>query len=303
MSFAHGKVILLGEHAVVYGHPAIAGSIERGVSATAQPAERASLSISPWNKEIFADESAAAEPLARAFARLLQTYDTTPLFRVSAEVGIPAGGGLGCSAALGVAVVRALDEARKQTRSTEDVIAASLEWEKVFHGNPSGIDSALAATRGLCLFRRGAPLENVRARKPLYLVIGNSGEPSSTAAMVSEVARQLARDKSRVEKIFDAISALVTNGRMSIEHGDHKDLGKLMDLNHALLNALMLSTSRLEEMCAAARHAGALGAKLTGAGGGGCMIALVEDSEIAVRVEGELRALSCEAFSVQTYAP
>lgn len=302
MSYAGGKAILLGEHSVVYGHPALAMSLDRGVHAAAKSAPTSLLSVAPWNAEIVPDDRDTALPLQRAFAKVLATYAEVPRVHVEAQVQIPAGSGLGCSAALGVAVLKAIDEfVGLNAASTATVIERSLVWERVFHGNPSGIDSTLAVSPGLCMFRRGEALTPVRARKPLRLVVGDSGEPSATRGMVEEVARQHARNPARIEKLFEGIAALVTNAKMSIEQGDLKDLGKLMDLNHALLNALMLSTARLEEMCAAARHAGALGAKLTGAGGGGCMIALVEDDEIASRVESELRALSCTSFRVQSH--
>jgi mevalonate kinase len=130
----------------------------------------------------------------------------------------------------------------------------------------------------------------------LHIVVGDSGEPSSTKRMVEEVARQHARAPERIDKSFDGMAALVHNGRIAIEAGDHAALGKLMDLNQALLSSLMVSTTALEEMCAAARHAGALGAKLTGGGGGGCMIALAEDDEGAGRIVEALRGLGKNAF-------
>src|SRR6185295_19119104 len=105
---------------------------------------------------------------------------------------------------------------------------------------------------------RGKPLVPVVARRPLTLVVGDSGEPSSTRAMVEAVARQHAKAPARLDRTFAGVAALVSNGKLAIEQGDHVELGKLMDLNQALLNTLMVSTSRLEEMCVAARDRGAL---------------------------------------------
>jgi mevalonate kinase len=196
-------------------------------------------------------------------------------------------------------VVRALDELRGSQRPPEAVAAAALAAEYVFHGTPSGIDTAMAAGSGVALFRKGQPLEPVALERPLTLVIGHSGESGQTKITVASVRQQYQRDPKRLDGTFDAIEALVMNARSALQLGDVADLGKLMNENQKLLNSLMLSTSRLEEMCKAAEHAGALGAKLTGGGGGGCMIALCAGPELATPVLDALRALGREAFLVQ----
>ncbi len=305
MASACGKIILLGEHGVVYGRPALAAAIERGVHATATLADATRLDIAPWGVTIDLAEAPRPEheSLARAFAALLDTFGAArPHVHVRAEVALPAGAGLGCSAALGVAVLRAIDDALGKPRGDQAAADASLAWERVFHGNPSGVDNTMAACGGIAVFRKGAPLERVRARRPLVIVVGNSNEPSATKPMVESVARQRERAPARVDKTFDAMASLVGNGRLAIEAGDVVELGKLMDLDQALLNSLMLSTARLEEMCGAARAAGARGAKLTGGGGGGCMIALVDDAEIGERVLRELVALGRDAFVTEVGA-
>jgi mevalonate kinase len=301
MGFGRGKVILLGEHGVVYGRPALAASIAQGVTAQAEVAEMDRLTIDPWGARVI-PSAEAEDPLARAFDAVLALYDAArPALAVHAEVGLPGGAGLGCSAALGVAVIAAIDEQLGVARSPEELAQASMSWERVFHGNPSGIDSAMAAgAAGIAVYRKGEPLEPVHPRRPLCLVVGHSGEPGSTALTVREVARQHARHPERVEQTFDAIASLVRNGRLAIEAGDLRALGQLMDLNQGLLSGLMISTARLEELCAAARDAGALGAKLTGGGGGGCMIALVSGSAAAEPVVAALRKLDAECFVAET---
>lgn len=292
--FGRGKVILLGEHAVVYGRPALAAGIERGVRAEVRPAERTVLAIRPWGCEVTPDQD---DELGRALAAVIaEQPGAVPPVRIEADVDLPAGAGLGCSAALGVAVVRALASAAGET-PTDDVVAGrALAWERVFHGNPSGIDNTMAAHGGIACYRKGAPLEPVRPRRPLLLVVGDSGQPSSTRAMVEGVARQHKRDPERTEKTLDAITALVNNAKLAIEEGDVRALGQLMDMNQALLSSLMLSTAPLEEMCAAARAAGAAGAKLTGAGGGGCMIALADGEAACERVRAAIEATGHRAF-------
>ncbi|HEY2735511.1 MAG TPA: mevalonate kinase, partial [Polyangiales bacterium] len=142
-------------------------------------------------------------------------------------------------------------------------------------------------------------LAAIRARRALTLVVAHSGEHGSTKAMVASVARQHARDRDKAEQIFDAIAALVQNAKSALEDGDYARLGQLMDLNQTLLNTLMLSTSKLEAMCATARGAGALGAKLTGGGGGGCMIALAADRAAASSIASALSGDGSESFIVE----
>ncbi|MEM9728024.1 MAG: hypothetical protein AAF997_05520, partial [Myxococcota bacterium] len=190
MGFGRGKVILFGEHAVVHGYPAIAVGIERGVTASAEPASEDRLSIAPWNLALAPDPH--GEPLERAFAVALEGYRERPALSIRADVELPAGAGLGCSAAIGVAVLDAIDEALGNMRDREALAEAALAWEAVFHGNPSGVDNTMSAVGGVALFRKGSPLESLHSNKPLYLVIGNSGESLSTKAMVDLVARQFA---------------------------------------------------------------------------------------------------------------
>ncbi|MET0388716.1 MAG: mevalonate kinase [Polyangiales bacterium] len=304
-----GKVILLGEHSVVYGRPALAAGLARGCTARAAVAESDSLSVEPWGVTVHAareESDADRELLRRGFLALCERCrPERPGLAVSANMEIPGGAGLGGSAALSVAVIRAMDDALGTPRSDEDALAASLAWERVFHGNPSGIDSAMALGGGLQLYSRGQTgpsLQPVRASRGLHLVIGNSAEHGSTKAMVASVAWQHAQDSAKAEQIFDAIAALVLDAKSALEAGDHVRLGELMNANQTWLDALRLSTERLDRMCGLAREAGALGAKLTGGGGGGCMIALARD---AAATESIVRALSdagYQAFGVEVRA-
>jgi mevalonate kinase len=294
---ACGKVILLGEHAVVYGVPALAVGIDRGARAVAAPLERgpSRLLVRGWNITVREDQ--LDHDLARAYRALLEAarIHAPSLEPQSVEVdaSLPPGGGLGCSAAIGVAIARAV----APQASSDSIQAQAMAWEQVFHGNPSGIDAAVAARGGCLLFRRGDPLEPVRIRGPLQLCIGNTGVASSTKSMVEGLARLRARKTEMVDKSFEAIRTLVSNARLAIEAGDRMALGKLMDLNQMLLGGLFLSTPEIEAMCGLARAAGALGAKLTGAGGGGCVVALVASPSVADAVLQAWKAEGLEGFA------
>jgi mevalonate kinase len=290
MARASGKVILLGEHAVVYGAPALAAGLDRGVTAFAEPAAIASLRIGERRAT-----TGDASDLGRALAALLASLGTPPL-AVTAELEIPAGSGLGASAALGVGIARAALEAVEPALSLAApdararVLRAADAWERVFHGNPSGIDAAAAESSGCIRYTRAEGPSAVAVARVLPLVVAVAGPPASTREMVDQVARQFERRPELREKSVGGIAALVENARLCIEAGDLPGLGKLMDLNQMLLAGLMLSTEGIERACDAARRAGALGAKLTGAGGGGAVVALADlDPEpvlAAFRAEG-----------------
>jgi mevalonate kinase len=291
-----GKVILLGEHAVVYGVPALAAALGTGASATARTASETRLRVSPWGVDLGLGDDL---PLARAFAALIEARGGTKPVAVDSEITLPGSAGLGSSAALGVAVLRAIDALEGTTRDDDDAQRIALAWERVFHGNPSGVDTAMAISGGLALYRRNPSegqksLERVVARSPFVLVVGHSGEGASTKAMVEEVRRQHDRDPARFQKSLAGIEALVSNAKLAVESGDLRALGQLFDMNQLLLASWMVSTEALEEMCAVAREAGALGAKLTGGGGGGCMIALAPNEAGAESIADALKALGKE---------
>jgi mevalonate kinase len=270
MARANGKVILLGEHAVVYGVPAIAAGIERGVEAEAERAEAASL--------VIGDRRAAVgdgSDLGGAFEALLRALGAKPV-TVRAKLEIPPGSGLGASAALGVAIARAVLLALSEAPDLARVLAAAAAWEGVYHGNPSGVDAAAAANDGCILFQKGEGSEPIALGCDLVLAVGIAGPPSSTKLMVEGVARLRERRPGVVDKALEGVRALVNNAKLCLEAGDVPGLGSLMNYNQMLLSGLFVSTEGIESCCALAREAGALGAKLTGAGGGGAVIALCD---------------------------
>jgi mevalonate kinase len=292
---AWGKVILLGEHAVVYGVPALAVGIDRGAVASAVKIDDGPCRLRVVGMEVDIVENDPDHDLARAFHGLLEAERAHPSndqprgLLVTARADLPPGGGLGCSAALGVAIARAV----AGEASEERIRDLAMAWERIFHGSPSGVDAAVAARGGCMLFERGRGVESVRLKGALTLCVGSTGHASSTKTMVEAVARLRQRRPEVVAKAFEGIGSLVQNARLAVEAGDRVGLGRLMDLNQMILSGLFVSTEEIERLCALARGAGALGAKLTGAGGGGSVVALVTGSGAAERV---LDAWKTEGF-------
>ncbi len=305
MGHGFGKIILLGEHAVVYGHPSIAAALDNyGAEATARSAKQSVLTIMPWAKSVTTGTPSAPSDaeLRHAFESLLSSYAMGALsVRVDVHVNVPAGSGLGCSAAIGVAIVRAIDDLLNIKRSSSEVAALSLNWEKVFHGNPSGVDSAVASHGGFVRFAKGQPLALLHIPRPIHVVVALSNVVARTKDMVAFVSQQLSRNNRRVVSVFEGIESLVNRAQRSVEQGDLDVLGQCLDLNHALLSSLLLSTPELEQLCAEARSAGALGAKLTGSGGGGAIVALASSASSAQSIQERLARLSRQCFTVAVH--
>jgi mevalonate kinase len=290
----NGKIVLLGEHAVVYGMPAIAAGISLGAVARATPDAAGSIRI--------AERTAHAADGSELSAALQATCQAlgAGTRRVEVDVTVPLGSGLGGSAAIGVAVSRALLQSLGEAETPARVLEGASAWERVFHGNPSGVDAAAAYAGGCIWFTKAGGPEPLFVAVPLKLVVCLAGPPASTKQMVEDVKRLGERRPDLLGKSLAGIESLVKNARLCVEAGDVTGLGQLMNYNQMLLSGLFLSTPEIERACGIAREAGALGAKLTGAGGGGAVIALCQDSTDAV--EAALRAADFTVFATEVAA-
>lgn len=281
---AAGKIILLGEHAVVYGRPAVAVPIQGAVRAfvfDGGPGLR--LSIPAWNvnRTPVADTriSEGAVTLLRFIVDRLGIDEQDLLVEIDAR--IPAAAGLGASAALAVAMIRAFNVAFDLKLDDKGVNALAFECEKLAHGTPSGIDNTLAVYGKPMFFKKGDGKETreLQLTDSLPLVVAFSGMAGSTQEQVSGVRQLWKNNRAMIERFFDEIGRASQAGYDALMKADYMQLGTQMNLVHGLLNALQVSTPILEEMVHLARMNGALGAKLTGAGGGGCVVALCPGRE------------------------
>ncbi len=294
-SSAPGKVILFGEHAVVYGKPAIAVPVtEVQVIVTAEPAPLGSgltLVASNLEKSIRLSKAPRDEPLAAAarltLARLAVSEPDATLIISST---IPIASGLGSGTAVSTALIRALASFLGHTLETWAVSALAFEIEKIHHGTPSGIDNTVVAYEQPVYFVREQPIQRLNVDTPFTLLVGDTGVRSSTKKTVGRVRRGWKRDPARYDVLFDQIGDIVDQARQAIETGDVNALGPMMDDNHERLIKLGVSSPELDTLVEAARFAGAMGAKLSGAGRGGNMIALVEDDVAEEVTEALLEA-------------
>lgn len=286
---ATAKAILFGEHAVVHGVAAVAVPIEARRTEVA-------LELRP-NGAIEVEDAREVDPaLARDMARLALDFEPSLAgrgARVAIRSSVPLGSGLGSSAALAVALVRATDP----TLPAAEVARRALELEKLAHGTPSGIDSTTIAWERPLLFRRGEPAEALAIGAPLRLAVGVLPREGTTASLVAGVARLAKTDPERFRGAIEAVRSAASLGRTYLERGDRPMVGMAMSANHGALRALGVSTPALDEACEMACQAGAFGAKMSGAGGGGAAIALLDERADPAPVLAALRRSGAlEAF-------
>jgi hydroxymethylglutaryl-CoA reductase len=298
----NGKVILLGEHAVVYGSHAIAAPIPLAIQAKVEKSEDGVQILIPrWGVEEKLQKGAEHKysiykSLDMILGKLkLDNHD----MRITVLPHVPKGMGMGASAALAVAIIRALSDFFKLEMNDEQVNNLAYESEKIVHGTPSGIDNNMATYGKFILYRRGDPplIKNIQVPKPIPIVIGFSGIEGITLQMVRNVRTSWEKNKPLYNQIFNQINDITKQALDAIKIYDLDKLGYLMNINQGLLNALQVSCWEIEELAEIARKNGALGAKLTGGGGGGALIALCpENSE---QVVDEMKKCGYKAIVTQ----
>lgn len=291
-SVGWGKIILLGEHAVVYGYPALAAALDRGVTIDAVPTTKGGmrLNIPAWNVSVRADDDTQ---IARCMCAIADALGLgKPELSLVGDAQIPHGAGLGSSAALAVAISRALLVAAKRPPDPATVANAATASETIVHGKPSGVDVALAITGGIGVFRRTSGLATLKS-PPLRVLVGPSGQPRSTGTMVQKVAD--ATGERPADKRLAELGGLTDTGTTALLGADLPALGAAMNRAHAVLADLGVSTPVLDGLCAKALALGAHGAKLTGAGGGGAVIAIAP-REREAEILAAWKALAVNGF-------
>jgi mevalonate kinase len=296
---APGKIILFGEHAVVYGRPAIAAPLThvRAEATVESKDDPGVFLIAPdIGRRYWLKGAKSTDPFARAVRLTLDALAVSeePAVTITVNSGIPIASGLGSGAAMAAAVIRATYNHLSLDGPASHDLVSSLTYqvERILHGTPSGIDNSVVATGKTIYFVRQElenHIETLDVATPLHILVADTGIVSKTKIVVGDVRRQWKENTKEFERLFDGCGYVARSARVAIEKGELNRLGQLMTANQLYLRHLTVSSSELESLITAAVSAGALGAKLSGAGRGGNMITLV-DEEKASKVHDALLA-------------
>jgi mevalonate kinase len=301
----YGKVILFGEHFVVHGVPGIVSAIDSTTDAEVKKAQNG-INVKDERKTSkgYSDEKRLQQ--LESIERMLKAMGIDPKIALDIWVGgtLPGFSGLGASAASSVAISRAIAQELGMKISNEKINQVAYEGEKAYAGNPSGIDNTAATYGGLMWFKKnmgGGPdkVEPLSIKDPVEIVIGSTGKVANTKAMVEGVAERKNKNPQKYNPIFKRAEELAYEGRAALEFFNLKKIGDLMNENHHLLQEIEVSSKELDLLVNLARKQGAFGAKLTGGGGGGCIVALTPGKELQSKVADAIKNLGFEVLSTK----
>ena len=278
---APGKIIIAGEHFVVHGSFALAAAIDRGAIVRASLTDRSLIYSKKLGltAEIPNKVPYRLAPLAEALKATLNYLEERRGVKIEMESYLPVSAGLGSSAAGSVALVAAASSALGHTLKKEEITNLAMVSEKIIHGNPSGIDPAIATQGGVMLFKKGMFQRPIKLETPLDFIVCFSGSGQSTSKMIRKFAQSKYASPSTFKALVDSSSKLVETAASALATGDIKLLASILNFNHTVLSSLGVSSNRLNALVESALKAGCHGAKMTGGGGGGCIIALPRSGE------------------------
>jgi mevalonate kinase len=289
-----GKVILFNEHFVVHGVPAIASAIGAKTTAIVERSSGSGVELKDERPETPGYKAEKQEQQKESLDIMVKfmNIDTQHYhYMITLGGDLIAASGVGASAASCAAIARAFSQELNLNFSDERVNEVAYEGEKGYHGTPSGIDNTAATYGGLIWYRReGAAqlMERIRLRKPVEIVMGNTGKVADTKIVVAGVRERKEREPEKYGRLFQDADQLVRNARKELEEFNLEKVGAYMNKNHTQLQEIGVSSPELDALVKVARDAGALGAKLTGAGRGGYMVALTPGRDLQARVANEL---------------
>jgi len=298
----YGKVILFGEHFVVHGVPGIVSAIDATCDAEAKKVETPGINVRDERKgsKGYAEKKKIQQ--RESIDRMLEAMGLEKNISIDIWLGgnLPGFSGIGASAASSVAIARAISEEFGLNLSDEKINEAAYEAEKAYAGTPSGIDNTAATFGGLIWFKKnlaGGPnkIERLNIQEPVEIIMANSGIVADTKEMVLGVAERKKKHPEIYNRLFKEYDELAFKARKALEDFDLKRVGELMNDNHRLLQGIEVSCKELDYLVDLARRNGAYGAKLTGGGGGGCIVALTPGRELQEKIAG---AIEKEGFKV-----
>jgi mevalonate kinase len=291
---APAKAIVAGEHFVVHGAWALAAALPRKVRVAVEPSSKFEVISDLFGKS----ESPQLLPASRVVEEMAREFSGKSTVRVTISSDVPGGAGLGSSAATMVAVASAFSKLNSLGLTVPEIIDCAMVGERSVHGNPSGIDPAICAHGGVILFRTGAAPKKVSFGGTRSLILSYSGLKRNTGGQIGKVSKMKEKYPGMFESLAAGISELSLHASEMLRADDMKGLGTLMTVNHAVLMSLGVSNNVLDEIVDLLLSMGSYGAKLTGAGGGGSILAVAPEGKEKSIVSG-LSARGLETFRVK----
>lgn len=306
---APGKLMLLGEHAVVYGHPCLVTAVEQRLKVTVEKSNTNGLtlnapdvSVNDYYKPIAqlgnGEIPKGAKFVEIAVLNFFQKHKFSDGLKITTNSEFSSQFGFGSSSASTVCVVKALFELFEIKTTPKEIFDLSYKTVLDIQKTGSGFDVAAAVYGGVLYFITGGKVIEPIIAGDLPLLVAYSGVKADTVSMINLVKEKMQTHKEGVEEIFKNIANLVEEGKIALMEKDWQRLGTLMNFNQNYLEDLGVSTEKLDDMVLAARKAGAFGAKLSGAGGGDCMIAVVPE-EKRKNIEEAIKSVGGEILDVK----
>lgn len=286
--YGYGKVILFNEHFVVYGVPAIASAIDKKTIAEVKRSDRDVIHDDRDATPGYKEEKFHQQ--IESIKRIKEKMRVKDSFEIRLHGDLKATSGVGASAASCVAIARAIADELKMRLSDEEINEIAYEGEKAYHGTPSGIDNACSTFGGLIWFVKGGEIEKIKVR-PVEIVMGDTGITTDTKRVVEGVKQRREIYRERYDEIFEEAKKIAYEAKKALIQEDWNKVGMLMNKNHELLCQIEVSCDELDMLVEIARKNGALGAKMTGSGLGGYMVALTPGNQ-----EKVARAIEAEGF-------
>jgi len=309
---APAKVILFGEHFVVYGNPAILASIDRRITVDARATNeneviiRSDIGISgEYGPSVFTiiqggiEAKATLDPLHSAIKQVLWARKKKTGIEISISSTVPPGIGLGSSAAACVATVAAVNSLFQKKPSKQKICELAIESERLIHKNSSGADCYVSTFGGLIHYSKAKGFKEIRSKGPLALVIASTGIRHSTGDLVAGVKMFKDRNESLFESCAKQAADICAQAQRALASGKRDRLGALMNENQAILRQIGVSHFKVDDLIDICVRAGALGAKITGAGGGGAVIALAASKQDGAKIASRAEAAGYESFEVE----
>ncbi|MBF8807353.1 MAG: mevalonate kinase [Enterococcus lacertideformus] len=297
---SNGKIILMGEHAVVYGEPAIAFPFHATkVVALLKKLSSSSTDqlVSSYYTGTFSNAPHALKNIKQLVLNLKKELGIKGSIQLTLNSTIPAERGMGSSAAVATAVTRAFYDYLKQPLSREQLLTNVHISEKIAHGNPSGIDAAATSSLEPIYFVKGHPFDYFSLNVDAFLIVADTGIKGQTRAVVKDVAHLFEENQQKVGQKIQQLGYLTRQSKKAMMENDPQQLAQAMNEAQRILSALTISNDHLDVLIKTARNTGALGVKLTGGGRGGCMIALAQTKTKAQEIsEALLQAGAAETW-------